>query len=693
MLVTGACGRLGSAVASRLAAAGHKVIATDMQSDSANLSKFHENVQYFTADLRSASDVAKLPWSSIKSVVHLAAFPGPSSYPPPNVSLEAIKRAKIGLEDVDQRELLLGNVSSAWNVLESSARHGVKRVVFSSSAFSYGYSHAETAFIPRYLPIDEDHPQLPHETYGLSKVVGELSASLLSRCGGKSSRTTEFVSLLFTNIVKRELFDTLPWKISGEDEEILPTMLMWAYTHEDDVIDAHIKALSCELPKDTNGHLRLIIAADDTRYDETTQSLLEKHYTSDNSTLDDIELKSILDVNPFASVLSNAQAKKVLDWSPKSWRNLKGGDQKTTPRPGEIYWHADESLGDLYIPRLELESKEILSNAFVSFQTHGQLNAERSNAILLLTSFDATHNDVLYHIGPKKTLDTNKYYVIVVNHLGNGQSFSPIHAPPVGEKRFPSRVGCADQSFIISCVLDALDVQYVQLAYGYSMGAVHALHLAAIYPSRVRRVAAVCGATRARSVNQVFLSSLQHCIYAARGWNDELRWFEGAASDQKAALRAFARIYAGWGVSAEFYEGEEYLGGQDDYIDLEDFSKRSYEKGFENADINNLMAQISTWKGADLSSVDGLGELGNMESSLDQIEATVLWMPCTTDKYFRSYEIEQDHNCMKRAGKTSIFAPIESSWGHRAGDPSRPGQEKELQYIKESINSLLELPV
>lgn len=57
------------------------------------------------------------------------------------------------------------NVSGLLNVLQSAARHGTRKVLFASSAATYG--------TPRYLPMDEAHPQLPESPYGITKMVAE----------------------------------------------------------------------------------------------------------------------------------------------------------------------------------------------------------------------------------------------------------------------------------------------------------------------------------------------------------------------------------------------------------------------------------------------------------------------------------------------------------------------------------------
>ena len=117
----------------------------------------------------------------------------------------------IGLESVTPVKLLLDNMGATHAVFEAATTAGCPRVVFSSTAFTYGWCHDPIAMVPKELPISNPSDAQPHETYGLSKVCCEEIASMLARC---SHNATGFVSLRFTNIVKRELFpEVLPFPV------------------------------------------------------------------------------------------------------------------------------------------------------------------------------------------------------------------------------------------------------------------------------------------------------------------------------------------------------------------------------------------------------------------------------------------------------------------------------------------------
>ena len=95
---------------------------------------------------------------------------------------------------------------------------------------------------------------------------------------------------------------------------------------------------------------------------------------------------------PFASTMINA-------------------DQSATQLPAEGVF----DLGDL-----RLASGTMLPNAKVGYKTHGKLNAAKNNVILYPTPYPAQHGDIEWLIGPGKALDPAKYFIIVLDQLGNG---------------------------------------------------------------------------------------------------------------------------------------------------------------------------------------------------------------------------------------------------------------------------------
>lgn len=333
-----------------------------------------------------------------------------------------------------------------------------------------------------------------------------------------------------------------------------------------------------------------------------------------------------------------------------------------------------------------LKSGEHLDGGFLAYKTYGQLNADRSNAILHPTSFDAVHWELEFNIGPGKMLDTNKFCVIVVNLIGNGVSFSPSSCSP---GQFPkSVVTLCDNVRLQAMMIESLGISKLALIYGYSMGAMQALHWGVMFPDRVLRIAAVCGAAKAHDFNIVFLDSLKATLLTDPGIQEDSEGRLSLTGSCKQGLKAFARIYAGWALPMEFYRQELWRQSARDgkpFESREDFVVRSYEGGFANGNPLNLIAQLDAWKAGDVSKASTLPPGSTLADALGRITARVYFMPSTTDAYFTVAETEEEAKSIPNCR----FVPISSLWGHRAGDTHRPGQDEDAKFLADKVEELL----
>ena len=146
VLITGAAGTLGRAVAPLLAAAGHEPVLFDV----VPLETAFEFVQ---GDVRNMDDTRRAV-SGAEAVIHAAAIHG------------------IHLRDHTPSEFYDLNLTGTFNVWEAAVAAGVKALVFSSTMGVYGESRAPSAD-DAVVVLDEDVPLLPTDVYGYTKVAGE----------------------------------------------------------------------------------------------------------------------------------------------------------------------------------------------------------------------------------------------------------------------------------------------------------------------------------------------------------------------------------------------------------------------------------------------------------------------------------------------------------------------------------------
>ena len=275
IVVTGAAGRLGRRVVQLLADQNKEVLATDQVAADDLPAEF---VRCNLMDRKAVEGILK----EAEAVVHMGAIPGPLRAEP--------------------RFIFENNVAADFNVMMSAAELGLRRVVFSSSAFGMGWAHDGNAFVPLYLPLDEEHPMMPFEPYGLTKQVGEDIGRMIARNSG-----TTVVSLRFTNVALPEVQAEFPWPAPTPEEPL--TLVMWAYADARDVAEAHVLALDAEIEE----YEAFMIAQPSSRFEEPTIDLVKNNFG------DRVEIREGL--SGTASVISTEKAQRMLGWRPRyDWR-------------------------------------------------------------------------------------------------------------------------------------------------------------------------------------------------------------------------------------------------------------------------------------------------------------------------------------------------------------------------------------
>ncbi len=158
LLVTGGAGYVGSVVSEFALAAGHDVTVID-NLQNGKPGAVPDGCQLVKADFgdRAALDrvLASRP---VDGVVHLAA------------------EAAIATSVTDPAKYFVNNVAKGLTLLEAMLAHGVRRMVFSSTAATYGE--------PCEVPISEDHPLRPINAYGESKLMFERCLEWFHRAYG-----------------------------------------------------------------------------------------------------------------------------------------------------------------------------------------------------------------------------------------------------------------------------------------------------------------------------------------------------------------------------------------------------------------------------------------------------------------------------------------------------------------------------
>ena len=146
---------------------------------------------------------------------------------------------------------------------------------------------------------------------------------------------------------------------------------------------------------------------------------------------------------------------------------------------------------------VELQSGEILTDAFLAYKTYGQLNAAGDNVIVLPTFYTGSHQRNEGFFGEGRAIDPAKHFIVSINLFGNGLSSSPSNtSAPLDGPRFPTitlwdNIACQHE-----LLTEALGVRKIALVAGWSMAGCQAYQWAAQFPDMVRTILPFCASAK-----------------------------------------------------------------------------------------------------------------------------------------------------------------------------------------------------
>jgi homoserine O-acetyltransferase len=180
-----------------------------------------------------------------------------------------------------------------------------------------------------------------------------------------------------------------------------------------------------------------------------------------------------------------------------------------------------QSQSMLFEAPLPLQSGASIRGYSLSYETYGTLNADKSNAVLICHALNASHHVAGVYadqpknlgwwdnmIGPGKSLDTDKFFVIGVNNLGSCfGSTGPMHVNPDTDRVYGADfpvVTVEDWVNAQARLLDALGIEQLAAVMGGSLGGMQALSWTLQYPERVKHAVVVASAPNLNAENIAF---------------------------------------------------------------------------------------------------------------------------------------------------------------------------------------------
>lgn len=215
------------------------------------------------------------------------------------VHFAAIPRVMIGTDGECYRQ----NTLSTYNVIEAAVKLGVPKVIFASSETTYAICFADGELKPEFVPIDETHPTVPHDSYAMSKVCNEVTArSFQARTGA------DIYGLRINNVIEpHEYTDKFP---SFIEDPALRRRNIFAYIDARDL--GHM--VDCCLNTDGLGFEIFNVSNDDMSVGITSDQVIGQFYEG-------VEVRGHMGMNE--TFFCNKKAKKLVGFRPKhSWRDV-----------------------------------------------------------------------------------------------------------------------------------------------------------------------------------------------------------------------------------------------------------------------------------------------------------------------------------------------------------------------------------
>lgn len=275
----------------------------------------------------------------------------------------------------------------------------------------------------------------------------------------------------------------------------------------------------------------------------------------------------------------------------------------------------------------KLEDGGTIRGLQLAYSTLGTLNKAKDNAILICTWYSGTTKFwVQNYIGKGRALDPDKYFIILINQIGNGLSTSPHNTSGAGGMAMFPHVRISDDvQAQHRMITEKWGIKQLALVVGGSMGSEQTWEWAVRYPEMVKRAAPIAGTAKTTPQCAAFSRTLDTARESDPGFNNG-NYISNA--DVQTGLRREAALWTVFGWSPEWLKQEKWrtLG----FSSIEDFQTNFMDAYFIPMDPNDLKNNAWKWQNADVSRITN----GNLAAALGRIKAKVFVMPIATDHLF-----------------------------------------------------------
>lgn len=341
------------------------------------------------------------------------------------------------------------------------------------------------------------------------------------------------------------------------------------------------------------------------------------------------------------------------------------------------------SFGDGDNP-LPLESGDSLGPIDIVYETYGEPNEDRSNAVLILHALTGDAHAAGFHhprdlktgwwdsmIGPGKAFDTTRYWVICSNIIGGCKgSTGPCSInPKTGESYgldFPI-ITIGDIVEAQRQLIDYLGIERLYAVAGGSMGGFQVLEWALRYPDRVRSAICIASAPRVSAQGIAFNAVGRHAITADPGWNGGRYYGAPGPVRGLSIARMVGHITYLSDLSMDAKFGRRLQSADRLSYDFStEFAVESYlmhqgQRFIERFDANSYLYITKAMDYFDISRT-----YGSLNRAFAAVQAKFLVISYSSDWLFPTEQSKEIVRALVANHKDVSFLEIQSPYGHDA---------------------------
>jgi homoserine O-acetyltransferase len=324
---------------------------------------------------------------------------------------------------------------------------------------------------------------------------------------------------------------------------------------------------------------------------------------------------------------------------------------------------------------LKLESGDVIQDFAISYVTHGKLNEKKSNAILMVTAISGNHHRLDFLIGPGKALDTDKYFIICTDAIGNGLTTSPSNSTAQPRMAFPKfliRDMVASQHKLLT---EHLGINHVVAVIGPSMGGMQVLQWGVSQPAFMDSLVALVPLAKTPAWSVVVVEASRKAIMLDPAWKN---------GDYSAPPEQGIRLWRDILGFLSARSPEMYRDQFQNPMDVLPWLQQQETAQIKLFDANDWIYQTWAYERHDVGTTPGFN--GDIVKALRAIKAKTLIMTGTKDLLNPEYE-PQDAARYIRDVRTITISPGTVT-GHAAAGGLLPA---DVDFLNREVSQFLDV--